>query len=89
MSNIDYLIGRSPKKKFIEQIKNTALSVKGVKGLNDVRAHYVGSYVHVEVHIELNKKLSMVKAHNIGKKVEENIEKLPWINKAFIHIDPV
>ena len=88
-SNIDYLIGGSPSRKTIEHIKRAALSVRGVRGLNDVRAHYVGNYIHVEVHIELNKKLSMVKAHNIGKKVESKIEELPWVNKAFIHIDPV
>lgn len=88
-SNIDFLIGKSPNKKTIEQIKKTALKVKGVKGLNDVRAHYVGNYVHVEVHIEVNKKFSMTKAHTIGKKVQDKLEGLPSINKAFIHIDPV
>lgn len=87
-SNIDFLIGRSPEKKTIQHIKEKALSVKGVKGLNDVRAHYVGNYVHVEVHIELDKKLSITKAHRIGKEVEERIESLPGVNRAFIHIDP-
>jgi len=88
-SNIDFLIGRSPNKKSIEEIKKTTLSIKGVKGFNDLRAHYVGNYVHVEIHIELDKKLSLVKAHDIGKQVELKLEELPWINKAFIHIDPV
>lgn len=89
MANINFLVGKSPSPKNVEAIKKAALSIKSVKGLNDVRAHYVGNYVHVELHIELNKKLSMVKAHNIGKKVEKKIEKIPWVNKAFIHIDPV
>lgn len=88
-SNIDFLVGRSPDKKTIEQIKKIAVSIKGVKGLNDVKAHYVGNYIHVEVHIELSKKLSMVKAHNIAKKVELKLEELHWVNKAFIHIDPI
>lgn len=88
-SNIDFLVGRSPDKRTIEQVKRVTLNVNGVKGLNDIRAHYVGSYVHVEVHIEVNKKFSMTKAHNIGKKVQDKLEGLPSINKAFIHIDPV
>ena len=88
-SNIDFLVGKSPNKKAIKEIRDITLKIKGVKGLNDLKAHYVGNYVHVEVHIELNKKLSLVKAHNIGKKVESKLEELPWINKAFIHIDPV
>ncbi len=89
MSNINFLVGKSPNPENVEAIKKVALSVKGVKGLNDVRAHYVGSYVQVELHIELNKKLSMINAHSIGKKVERKIEKISWIDKAFIHIDPV
>jgi len=88
-ANIDYLVGKSPNRKIISQIREVALSVKGVKGLNNVRAHYVGNYVHVEVHIELNRNLNLVKSHNIGKKVESKLEELPWISKAFIHIDPV
>ena len=70
ISNINFLIGKSPSAKNLEIIKKLALNVKGVKGLNDVRAHYVGNYVHVELHIELSKKLSMVEAHSIGKRVE-------------------
>lgn len=89
MSNIDFLIGRSPNKKSINQIKSVTLKVKGVKSLHDIKAHYVGNYVHVELHIEVDKRLSMIKAHNIGKKVQIKVGGLPWINKAFIHIDPV
>lgn len=89
MSNIDFLIGRSPNKKSINQIKSVALKVKGIKRLHDIKAHYVGNYVHVELHIEVDKRLSMIKAHNIGKKVQIKVEGLPWINKAFIHIDPI
>jgi len=88
-SNIDFLIGKSPDKKSLMRVKESALRVKGVKGLNDVRAHYVGNYFHVELHIEVNKNLSLKTAHDIGKKVEHEIESLPGVNKAFIHIDPI
>lgn len=89
MSNIDFLIGKSPDKETMKQIREAALSVKGVKGLNDVRAHYVGNYFHAELHIELSKRLSLEAAHDIGKKVEHAVESLPGVKKAFIHIDPV
>ena len=73
----------------IKNIKKKAMSVKKVKGLNDVRAHYVGNYVHVEVHIEVNKNMTIHEAHEIGKQVEKAVQSLPSINKAFVHIDPV
>ena len=88
-SNIDYLIGKSPGKRAIARIKEKALSVNNVKGLNSVLAHFVGNYVHVEVHIELDKQINLTKAHDIGKNVQKKLENIPWINKAFIHIDPV
>lgn len=88
-SNIDFLIGKSPSKKFMENVKKAALSIKGVKGLNDIRAHYVGNYFHIELHIEVNKNLSLKAAHDIGKKVEHEVQSLSGVDKAFIHIDPV
>lgn len=88
-SNIDFLTGRSPGKKAIEQIKRTALSIRGVKGLHDVKAHYVGNYAHVEVHTEINGRLKLVSAHNLEKKVQKALEGLPWVDKAFVHIDPI
>ncbi|MFH0876131.1 MAG: cation diffusion facilitator family transporter [archaeon] len=86
--NLDYLMGKCPPPDFVEHMKKAALSVKGVNGLNDVRAHYVGNYVHVEIHIEVDKKITIEKAHKIGKDVQNTIEKLDSVDKAFVHIDP-
>ena len=89
IENINYLMGHAPSDESIERIKKKTLSVKGVKGFNDVNAHYVGSYIHVEVHVEVDKKLSTLKSHDIGKEVQFAVEKLDDVDKAFIHIDPV
>jgi divalent metal cation (Fe/Co/Zn/Cd) transporter len=73
----------------LNQIKKLAGSVKGVKGIHDVRAHYVGSYIHVEVHINVDRKATTDRSHSIGKGVQRAIESLPNIDRAFIHIDPL
>jgi len=87
--NIDFLMGKSPGEEMIARIKEKALSVKGVRGLNEVKAHYVGNFVHVEVHIEVDKDMSTQKSHDLGKKVEMEVERLHGIDKAFVHVDPV
>ena len=87
--NINYLVGRAAPKDEIKQMKNIARGIKGVKGLNDVRAHFVGNFVHIEIHIEVNKKLSTLKSHDIGKQVQKAIESLDYVDKCFVHIDPV
>ncbi|MBW2975397.1 cation transporter, partial [Candidatus Woesearchaeota archaeon] len=83
------LIGEAPSTELIAKIKKIALGIKGVKGINDVRAHYVGVLLHVEVHIEVDKKLTILRAHSIGKKVQNKLEELDIVDRAFVHIDPV
>ena len=89
VDNVKYLIGEAPSDELMGKIKKIALEVKGVKGVNDVRAHYVGVLLHAEVHIEVDRKLTIYRAHTIGKNAQRKIEKLPEVNKAFVHIDPV
>lgn len=89
VKNIKFLIGEAPSKDLMEGIKKKAFSVKGVKGVHDAKAHYVGVLLHVEVHITVDKKISIYKAHTIGEKVEAKVKELEEINEAFVHIDPV
>ena len=81
-------MGEAPSKELFEKIEKVAKSVKEVIGLNDVYAHYVGTLVEAEVHIYVDKKMNIEKAHDIGKKVQKKLEKMDEISKAFIHIDP-
>jgi cation diffusion facilitator family transporter len=86
--NLKYLMGEAPSKELFEKIEEKAKSVKEVIGLNDVRAHYVGTLLEAEVHIYVNKKMDIEKAHDIGKKVQKRLESMEEISRAFIHIDP-
>jgi len=45
--------------------------------------------VQVEVHVSVDKKISIEKAHGIGKEVEKKVEGLAEIDEVFVHIDPV
>ena len=89
INNIKFLMGECPKQDLLEKIKNAALKVKGVKGIHDVKAHYVGTLVQVQVHITVDRGLTLCRAHTIGKKVENQVEKLEDVEKAFVHIDPI
>lgn len=87
IENIDYLMGRSPSEEVVEQIKKVAESVSGVKKVTDVAAHYVGLYVHAEIHIDIDKKTELKISHDIGKEVREKVQDLGIVDRAFIHID--
>lgn len=87
--NIDYLMGKTPSKVFLDHIKKISLSINGVKGINEVKAQFVGNKIQMEVHIEVDKDISTKKSHDIGKKVQHKIEAFRDIRKVFVHVDPV
>jgi cation diffusion facilitator family transporter len=88
VENMNFLIGKSPPNKDINKIKSLVKKVDGVIGINDVRAHYVGNFIHIEIHVEVDKNISTLDAHKISKDVQKVIENLNIVDKAFIHIDP-
>jgi cation diffusion facilitator family transporter len=89
MRNLDFLMGKVPDDEIIEHLKEKALSVEGVKQLNDVRAHYLGNFIQIEIHIEVNRRLSTKKSHDIAKRVQDLIEREEIVDYAFVHVDPV
>ena len=86
--NIDYLMGRAPDIEIIDQIKKLAEGADGVVGSNTLRAHYVGSFIHVEIHIEVDGNLSTHASHTICENVRRTLIAIPQVDEAFIHIDP-
>ncbi|HJU87066.1 MAG TPA: cation diffusion facilitator family transporter, partial [Gemmatimonadota bacterium] len=87
--NIDYLMGKSPGQELVDRIRSLALEIAGVRGVHDVRAHYVGHRIHVEVHVEVDQELPTRRSHDVGGSVRAAIERLPGVDRAFIHVDPV
>jgi cation diffusion facilitator family transporter len=87
-TNMKYLMGEAPPPELVERIKEKARGIEGVIALNDVFAHYVGTEVEIEVHIDVDRHMSIEQAHDIGKHVQWAIEEMPEISHAFIHIDP-
>jgi cation diffusion facilitator family transporter len=88
-ANIKYLMGEAPPPPLVDRIIEKAKSIEGGLGLNDVFAHYVGTTVEIEVHIYVDRRMSIEVAHGIGKKVQHAIEDMDEISRAFIHIDPL
>jgi cation diffusion facilitator family transporter len=87
--NIDYLMGKTAPDEQLKEIKKIALKVKGVKSLNDLRTHYIGNCLHVEIHVDVDENISTKESHRIGKEVQFMLERLDYVDKAFVHIDPI
>jgi cation diffusion facilitator family transporter len=87
--NMKYLMGAAPPPELVQRIMDIAHSTDGVLGLNEVSAHYVGTSVEIEVHIDVDRRITIDAAHAIGKKVQGAIEDIDEISRAFIHLDPL
>ncbi len=86
--SIDQLTGKSPPKEVLEKIKEEILKFDNVKGVHNLKAHYVGPLIYVEAHVEVDgKNMSAKELHDLEEKIKNRLESLEKIGKAYIHID--
>jgi len=88
--NVLYLVGRSPGRQFMEKVEKTAKSVKGVMGVHDLKAEYVGpSTVHAGFHIEVARGTPIEEADRIAHEVEAKVGRETGCQHCVTHVDPV
>ncbi|KAJ8547446.1 hypothetical protein K7X08_011032 [Anisodus acutangulus] len=73
----------------LEPFKRTILQVDGVKGCSHLRGRRAGSYLYVDVIVEVDPFSSVSAAHDVGENVSREIQRLhPEIAEVFVHIEP-
>jgi len=86
--NVHYLVGRAPSREFIEKLESTAKSVKGVLGVHDLKAEYVGpNVVHTGFRIEVAKGTLIEEADRIAEEVKERVSRETGCQHCVIHVD--
>jgi cation diffusion facilitator family transporter len=87
--NVHYLVGRAPDPHFFKELESAAKSVRGVLGVHDLKAEYVGpSVIQASLHIEVEKGTSIENADRIAHEVEERVSKEVNCQYCVIHVDP-
>jgi len=87
--NVQYLVGRAPSREFMEKVESTAKSVKGVLGVHDLKAEYVGpNVVHTGFHIEVAKGTPIEEADRIAEEVNQRVSRETGCQHCVIHVDP-
>lgn len=74
--------------KVIEQISNAAVGVRGVIGVHDVRARWVGRELIAVLHVECAADATLAEAHDIAEAVEHEVEHRVPAVRLDIHMDP-
>jgi len=86
--NLGYLTGRSAPRELSGQIAAAASAVPGVLGVHQVIADYVGPRLRVDMHIDVDGEITLCNAHAIADQVREEVEMLPQVDLAFVHVEP-
>lgn len=88
IENINYLMGKVPDDKMLQYIRDVASDCAGVDHVRDIKAHYVGNFIHVELTICLDRELHTDEAHNVAEAVQDAVEAHSAIDRAFVHVEP-
>ncbi len=84
--NYDYIVGARPDDSILASIREKA-DIPGIKKIGKIRAHYVGDRVHAEINIVLPKEVGGPRSHALAVKVQQSVESLKIVSRAFIHVD--
>ncbi|XWS10452.1 hypothetical protein CRYUN_Cryun39dG0080200 [Craigia yunnanensis] len=88
IENVWSLIGRTAPPDFLAKLTYLIWNHhKEIEQIDTVRAYTFGSHYFVEVDIVLPEDMLLSKAHNIGEKLQEKLEQLPEVERAFVHIN--
>jgi cation diffusion facilitator family transporter len=72
----------------IAEIEEHALSVKGVLGVHDIRARWVGREMSVVLHVDCDPGLSLRHAHALAVEVEHEVGHAIPAGRVDVHMDP-
>ena len=86
--NLNFLTGAGASPELREEVVKIASSVPGVQRVHHTMTEYVGPRLVVDLHINVNGKMSLDEAHGIADEIIKRLESMPEIDRAYIHIEP-
>jgi divalent metal cation (Fe/Co/Zn/Cd) transporter len=88
MENVSSLIGRTAPPEYLAKLTYLSWNHrKEIEYIEALRAYTFGRNYFVEVHIVLPGGMALGEAHNIGESLQEKLEQLPDVERAFVHVD--
>jgi cation diffusion facilitator family transporter len=87
LENAVSLVGKSAPPEMLRRLTYLVIQHPNVKRIDTIRAYTFGVLYFVEVDIELPEDLALKEAHAIGETLQIKIEKLPEVERAFVHLD--
>jgi divalent metal cation (Fe/Co/Zn/Cd) transporter len=85
---IKMLTGYTAKPQFLKKLTWICLNhSKEIRYIDTVRAFHFGTNYIVEVDIILPENMTVKEAHNIGEPLQQKLENISNVERAFVHLD--
>jgi cation diffusion facilitator family transporter len=87
-SQFELLAGKSAPHEFLQLlIYNAATFSNEIQQVDTVRAYHSGPNYFVEIDVVMDAETTLGRAHDIAQLLQDKIEVLPNVERAFVHID--
>ncbi|NTV37039.1 MAG: cation transporter [Anaerolineaceae bacterium] len=86
--NLGFLTGAGASEELRLHIVEIAEGVPGVVRVHHTMADYVGPALMVDLHINVDGKMTLNEAHTISDEVIKRLEAMPEVDRAYVHIEP-
>jgi cation diffusion facilitator family transporter len=84
-----HLMDTMPDDLSITRIREVAMSVRDVAGVEKCFARKTGFKYHVDLHLEVDPDITVRASHEIAARVRDRIrQQLPWVADVLIHVEP-
>lgn len=89
IKSIRGLVDESAEEHIVEKIEKTALSVKGVKEISELKTRSFGSRIFVDIDIVVDGDITVRQGHDIAGVVHDLIEeKIDDVKHCMVHVEP-
>ena len=90
MDAIDKMVDKACDSETEQQLRDCALAVSGVEGIDLLMTRVFGNKVYVDIEICANGEKTLREAHAIAEEVHDSIEKnFPKVKHIMVHVNPV
>jgi divalent metal cation (Fe/Co/Zn/Cd) transporter len=73
----------------MRHVREVAMSVENVKGVEKCFARKTGLKYHVDLHLEVDPEISVRVSHEIAREVRDRIrQEIDWVADVLVHVEP-
>ncbi len=83
------LMDTMPGEVLMNQIRETAATIPGARGVEKCYARKTGLRYHVDLHLEVDPQMTVRQSHQLAHEVQQRIlERLDWVADVLVHVEP-